>query len=53
LRGVIPNSFPSQLASAPTYEVGQRRFVIMDSNVYDLHGKKVEQVGRHAPGDDT
>lgn len=44
LRGVVPNSFPSQLASLPSYEIGTRRFIIMDENVYDLHGKKVEKV---------
>lgn len=44
LRGVIPDSFPSQLAAKPTQEVGQRRFIIMDDNVYRLFGERVEQV---------
>lgn len=44
LRGVVPGSFPSQLAALPTQEVGQRRFIIMDDNVYRLYGERVEQV---------
>lgn len=44
LRGVVPGSFPSQLAAQPSQEVGQRRFIIMDDNVYRLYGEKVEQV---------
>lgn len=44
LRGVVPDSFPSQLAPSPNYGVATRRFIIMDQNVYDLHGEKVEKV---------
>ena len=41
----MPGSFPSQLAAEPSQEVGQRRFIIMDDNVYRLYGEKVETVG--------
>jgi 3-dehydroquinate synthase len=47
LRGVVPGSFPSQLAASPTQEIGQRRFVIMDDNVYRLYGERVEQYFTH------
>lgn len=44
-RGVVPDSFPSQLAAEPTDTIGQRRFVIMDHNVHALHGANFERVG--------
>ena len=44
LRGVVPGSFPSQLAAEPSYEVGQRRFIVMDDNVHAVYGERVEQV---------
>jgi 3-dehydroquinate synthase len=47
LRGVVPGSFPSQLAAEPSQEVGQRRFIIMDDNVYRLYGEKVETYFAH------
>lgn len=46
-RGVVPDSFPSQLAAEPTSTIGQRRFVIMDSNVHALHGANFERYFEH------
>ena len=43
LRGVVPNSFPSRLSFDPAMP-GERRFVVMDSNVYKLYGHLVQQV---------
>jgi hypothetical protein len=42
--GVIPDSFPSQLAVEPSNAVGQRRFIIMDDNVHALHGANFARV---------
>ena len=41
---MVPGSFPSQLAAEPSYEVGQRRFIVMDDNVHAVYGVRVEQV---------
>ena len=46
LRGVEPGSFPSCLAATATKDLGQRRFVVMDDNVYKLYGAQVRQVRR-------
>lgn len=46
-RGVVPDSFPSQLAVEPTDTIGQRRFVIMDHNVHALHGANFERYFEH------
>lgn len=43
LRGVVPNSFPSRLSFDPALP-GERRFVVMDSNVFKLYGHLVQQV---------
>ena len=43
LRGVVPDSFPSQLSAAPA-QPGERRLVAIDDNVYRLYGKQIHQV---------
>lgn len=45
--GVIPDSFPSQLAVEPSNAVGQRRFIIMDDNVHALHGANFARYFEH------
>lgn len=47
LRGVVPGSFPSQLSATASSGIGQRRFILMDDNVYRLYGEKVEQYFTH------
>ena len=44
LRGVVPDSFPCQATALPVRSPGQRRFVVMDDNVYRIYGARVEQV---------
>lgn len=43
LRGLLPDSFPARLAAEPTTEK-QRRFIIIDENVYATYGEQLEQV---------
>lgn len=43
LRGLLPDSFPARLAAEPTTEK-QRRFIIVDENVYATYGEQLEQV---------
>ncbi|KAL3154556.1 hypothetical protein ABBQ32_014013 [Trebouxia sp. C0010 RCD-2024] len=42
LRGLLPDSFPARLAAEPTTEK-QRRFIIIDENVYATYGEQLEQ----------
>lgn len=44
LRNVIPGSFPNQLTDKPMPGLGQRRFIIIDENIYNLHGERIEKV---------
>lgn len=44
LRAVVPGSFPSQLTEKPMPGAGQRRFIIVDDMVYNIHGKRIEEV---------
>ena len=43
LRSLLPDSFPARLAAEPTTEK-QRRFIIIDENVYATYGEQLEQV---------
>lgn len=43
LRGLLPDSFPARLAAEPGTEK-QRRFIIIDENVFDTYGPQLEQV---------
>ena len=43
LRGLLPDSFPARLAAEPSTEK-QRRFIIIDENVYATYGEQLEQV---------
>lgn len=43
LRGLLPDSFPARLAAEPGTEK-QRRFIIIDEDVYDTYGAQLEQV---------
>lgn len=42
LRGLLPDSFPARLAAEPGTEK-QRRFIIIDENVFDTYGAQLEQ----------
>ncbi|KAK9832663.1 hypothetical protein WJX81_008668 [Elliptochloris bilobata] len=42
LRGVVPDSFPCQPTVLPVHTPGQRRFVVMDDNVYRIYGHRVQ-----------
>ena len=43
LRGLLPDSFPARVAAEPGTEK-QRRFIIIDENVYATYGEQLEQV---------
>ncbi|KAL0055706.1 hypothetical protein WJX82_003462 [Trebouxia sp. C0006] len=42
LRGLLPDSFPARLAAEPGSEK-QRRFIIIDENVFETYGPQLEQ----------
>ncbi|DBB04101.1 TPA: hypothetical protein ACH3X1_013153 [Trebouxia sp. C0004] len=46
LRGLLPDSFPARLAAEPGSEK-QRRFIIIDENVFDTYGPQLEQYMRY------